>query len=258
MDSQIVSFKKKKQPLEVDFIAVCLNDENLNDSYRFQKGEVYEFYNKDINHQYFKKSGTNTLYEIDWSDYDRIYGFNSFVASQTPFMSFNRVQKKRRDFFVITNRDGDRDVFDSCTIPKIFKIFGLEITLIKWYDLSVDNKLIGPEKCRIFEREIKTKIIAPISFLKYENKKVASQFHNTIDYALTSLRKLCKVADIIDFQKEIDEINKLLLEYCSFATAANESYMNDKAKELNEFLDKHHSLLNSMRHGVQLIMRNDK
>ncbi|TWL14614.1 hypothetical protein CHCC16874_1658 [Bacillus licheniformis] len=67
-------------------------------------------------------------------------------------------------------------------------------------------------------------------------------------------------SDVIDLKAEIDKVYELLNGYYSFALSAKESFNEKKVKEMKEFLEKHHSLMNSLSCGIkQLTDRsNDK
>lgn len=59
------------------------------------------------------------------------------------------------------------------------------------------------------------------------------------------------MADIIDLQTEIDKVNRLLMGYYSFALTAGETLKQKKKKEMQDYLEKHHALMESLSEGIK-------
>ncbi|MGC8262227.1 hypothetical protein ACP2W8_22175 [Bacillus subtilis] len=248
---------EKELPIEYLYTVVCLNDiyERL---YGFKKGVVYEFFRKGaefrnakVNEYYVRAYGTDIYQEIDF----RLVCFAYTTDKEDPE---DELELYRRSF----------SFTDSKKAPSYFKVLGhprdsIEITrykkflgLLKYVEYNyfrprVKKESISSEKCSLLNREIKAKVWAPIELLKKQNKDIILEFSESICYALATLENFCKIPDVVDLKAEIDKVNELLKGYYSFALSANESFKDKKTKEMKEFLEKHHSLMNSLNENIK-------
>ncbi|MCY9145656.1 hypothetical protein [Bacillus sp. T9C1] len=248
---------QKELPIEYLYTVVCLNDiyERL---YGFKKGVVYEFFRKGadfdnpkVNEYYVRAYGTDIYQEIDF----RLVSFAYATDKEDPEdelelyrTSFSFTDsKKAPSYFKILGHP-----CDSIEIPSYSKYLGL----FKFVDYNcfrprVKKESISSEECSLLNREIKAKVWAPIELLKKQNKDIILEFSESIRYALATLENFCKIPDVVDLKAEIDKVNELLNGYYSFAMSTNESFKDKKTKEMKEFLEKHHSLMNSLNENIK-------
>ncbi|EIL83372.1 hypothetical protein P8815_18110 [Bacillus altitudinis] len=274
-----VSLINKSHSLRYDNTVICFNDKCLDDMYVFKKGVVYEFFRKinksedekveeykkgivyeivyellkptieseDENiHYYFREYGNDRLYEID-SRQHSILTNDFYNNTEMRNLSNNEyIQKK----FYLTR--------DRLALSRFRSTFGVKWNFERIYIISVKKGLIDDKTCLYLNREIKAKVIAPLAFLGYMNKEVLHQFSESINYTLEHLESMCKLADVVDLQKEIDLAHELFMGYCDFAKSADETLRLKQKKEINEFLNKHHSLMNSLSDGIKLLTKKDQ
>ncbi|MEC1426605.1 hypothetical protein P9D51_10860 [Bacillus sonorensis] len=254
---------KTDLPIVYMFTAICLNDihERI---FEFKKDVVYEFFRKGDeslpkNNQYYVKAyGTDIYQEIDF----RLACFAYSVDEKNPedTVELHRYcwsEKERSKFhFQVLGHP-----VESIVIPRYKKILGFfKWVQYKYFRPRVKKGVVRTDEYFFFNREIKAKVYAPIVLLKKQNEDIILEFSEHICYALASLEKFCEIPDVVDLKAEIDKVNELLKGYYSFALSANESFNEKKVKEMKEFLEKHHSLMNSLSSGIkQLTDRsNDK
>ncbi|GED04212.1 hypothetical protein [Bacillus atrophaeus] len=245
---------KKELPIEYLYSAVCLNDiyERL---FGFKKDVIYEFFRKgdgdDFDNQYYVKAyGTDIYQEIDF----RLVCFAYTTKKRDPEdeldlyqKSFSNDNERSRSYFKVLGHTED-----SIEITKYKKFLGLfKYIEYNYFRPRVKKGSVSSDEYSLLNRDIKAKVCAPIELLKKQNKDIILEFSESICYALATLENFCKIPDVVDLKDEIDKVNELLKGYYSFALSANESFKDKNTKEMKEFLEKHHSLMNSLNENIK-------
>ncbi|WP_431818847.1 hypothetical protein [Bacillus pumilus] len=250
--NEVVSLIKHEHPLHYERTFICFNDKCLDDMFDFKKGVVYEIFSKKAEgenglfHCYLKEYANDSLYEIDRRQYSILTDDFYYNTEMRNLSNNEYIQKK----FYLT-----RDRF---ALSRSKSILGVKWKVERIYIISVKEGVVDDKTCLYLNREIKAKIIAPLAFLGYMNKEVLHQFSQSINYALESLESMCKLADVVDLQKEIDMAYELFMGYCDFAKSADDTLRLKQKKEINELLNKHHSLMNSLSDGIKLLTKKTK
>ncbi|MEK5085211.1 hypothetical protein [Bacillus sp. FSL H8-0515] len=249
---------KKDIPFVYMFTTVCLND--FQD---YKKGIVYEFFRERHGQKpykiYKKAYADNEYQEVEFEE--AIFTFanpntdGEHIDPTCEFFQWNVVSSRESRFhFKLLGKQG----MYSCKVPQIKKLLGLKLKIPKRYIPIVDKQLVGSEEAAHLNRELRSKVLGPFALLESENKKVIEQFNETIHYALSSLISFCKIANVVDLETEIDKVNTLLLQYYSFALSAEETYIQQKRDEMKEYLDNHHSLMDSLNDGIKKLTNGGK
>ncbi|MGG0878081.1 hypothetical protein [Bacillus inaquosorum] len=238
MTDNIVPLKKVEPSIKYHFTAVCLDDK-----FEFEKGIVYEFFYKGLGrvdvdtHFYCKEYGSDRYFEIEEEQY----------RSVEAYYALDLDQRRRTDFCIL----GDSYNYKSVQVPKTKSILGIKFKVQSVFTPRVDKKLVGYKKYEILNREIKAKVLAPLALIEFQNKDIILEFCDSIHYALSTFESFCKMADIIDLKPEIDKVNTLLMGYYSFALTAEENLIHKKKKETQDYLQKHHALMESLSDGIK-------